>query len=249
MVTILSFGLIDEEELQHLAESILSNGLINPITVRVWKDKFMIVAGERRWRACKLAGLKKIEAFVKTYKDDVDWQIESLIENWQRENLSSVEKEKYLWKIWNVGKFKTHKELGKALGVSEGNIQGILRAREIRKNLPKQASANISTRTILDVKGLEKKEQTELLTKISKGKISQTDSNTIREYARVIKQSTPEVKKALLSDEINVEQAERITKLKTPEQRTKAIQEHKNIGLIDRNIERNVENQETANDN
>ncbi len=52
----------DKEGIKELAESILGNGLINPITVRKWKDeRFMIVAGERRWRAHKVAGLKTIQ--------------------------------------------------------------------------------------------------------------------------------------------------------------------------------------------
>ena len=206
MVTILSFGLIDEEELQHLAESILSNGLINPITVRVWKDKFMIVAGERRWRACKLAGLKKIEAFVKTYKDDVDWQIESLIENWQRENLSSVEKENNVYALWKTGKFKTYVELAKKLGVSDMSINDIIQAKEVRGR--SKAALLITTRTITDTKGLDDKERKQIFNKVEKGNLA---AEKVREIVKVIKQSTPEVKKALLSDEISVEQAERIT--------------------------------------
>ena len=55
----------DRESIKELAESILSNGLINPITVRSWKNKFMIVSGERRWQAHKVANIKTIPCVVK----------------------------------------------------------------------------------------------------------------------------------------------------------------------------------------
>ena len=81
----------DKEKTKELAESILSNGLINPITVKVWRKGFMIVSGERRWRAHKLANLKTIQAVVKEYKDDGQFMIDSLIENihkrWGKPNI------------------------------------------------------------------------------------------------------------------------------------------------------------------
>ena len=59
----------------------------------------MIVSGERRWRAHKVGGLKTITAFVKDYKDDTSFMVESLIENIQREDLSSMETAKFIKKI------------------------------------------------------------------------------------------------------------------------------------------------------
>lgn len=231
----------DKEKIQELAESILSNGLINPISIRVWKDKYMIVAGERRFRACKIAGLNTIQAFVKEYKNDIDWQIESLVENWQREDLTSVEKENNVYTLWKTNKFKTHKELAKKLGVNEVSIAQIIRAKEDRQRT--KAAFGIKTRTITDTEGLEDKERKQIFDKVEKGKLK---SQNVREVVRVIKQSQPEVKKALLDDKISVEQAERISKLQKPEQRTKAIQEHKNINMVEEHVERNIKNVETA---
>jgi len=90
----------DKEKGKELAESILSNGLINPITVRTWKGgRYMIVAGERRWRAHKIAKLKTITAFVKDYKSQGQFMVESLIENLHREDLTDWEEWKFIKQI------------------------------------------------------------------------------------------------------------------------------------------------------
>ena len=80
----------DEEKLQELADSIQSKGLIEPIIVQKQDDHYEIIAGERRWRACKLAGLKEIPVIVKEY-DNLERVEISLIENIQRENLNPIE--------------------------------------------------------------------------------------------------------------------------------------------------------------
>ena len=81
----------DEEALQELADSIREHGVISPITLRDNGDgSYMIIAGERRYRASKLAGLDRIPAYVRTAKDEqvAEW---SLIENIQREDLDAIE--------------------------------------------------------------------------------------------------------------------------------------------------------------
>lgn len=81
----------DEEALTELADSIREHGVISPITLRKNDDgTYMIIAGERRWRAAKLAGLDTIPAYVRTAKDEqvMEW---ALIENIQREDLDAIE--------------------------------------------------------------------------------------------------------------------------------------------------------------
>ena len=81
----------DEEALQELAQSISDHGVISPITLRKDADgKYMIIAGERRYRAAKLAGLQAIPAYIRTAKDEqvMEW---ALIENIQREDLDAIE--------------------------------------------------------------------------------------------------------------------------------------------------------------
>ena len=81
----------DEEALQELSQSISDHGVISPITLRKDADgKYMIIAGERRYRAAKMAGLTTIPAYVRTAKDEqvMEW---ALIENIQREDLDAIE--------------------------------------------------------------------------------------------------------------------------------------------------------------
>ena len=80
----------DDEKIEELAASIKENGLIQPIIVRKYNRGYQIVAGERRYRASKLAGLKTVPCVI---KDIDDKQVDTLaiIENIQRENLSPIE--------------------------------------------------------------------------------------------------------------------------------------------------------------
>lgn len=80
----------DEDSLQELADSIKQYGLLQPILVQDRKDYYEIIAGERRWRAAKLAGLKEVPVIIKNYSEQEIMEI-SLIENIQREDLNPIE--------------------------------------------------------------------------------------------------------------------------------------------------------------
>ena len=80
----------DEDALQELADSIKQFGLLQPILVQDRKEYYEIIAGERRWRAAKLAGLREIPVIVRNYTDQEIVEI-SLIENIQREDLNPIE--------------------------------------------------------------------------------------------------------------------------------------------------------------
>ena len=81
----------DPESLQELANSIKQLGLVQPITLRqISENKFQIIAGERRWRASQLAGLKAIPAYIRTIKDENVMEM-ALVENIQREDLNAIE--------------------------------------------------------------------------------------------------------------------------------------------------------------
>lgn len=80
----------DEESLQELAESIKQFGVLQPLIVQQRKDYYEIIAGERRWRAAKLAGLKEVPVVIREMTDQEIVEI-SLIENIQRENLNPIE--------------------------------------------------------------------------------------------------------------------------------------------------------------
>ena len=80
----------DEDSLQELADSIRQFGLLQPILVQDKKSYYEIIAGERRWRAAKLAGLKEVPVIIRNLTDQEVVEI-SLIENIQREDLNPIE--------------------------------------------------------------------------------------------------------------------------------------------------------------
>lgn len=83
--------LFNEEALHELANSIREIGIIQPITLRqIAENRFQIIAGERRWRASQIAGLKSIPAYIRTIKDENVMEM-ALVENIQREDLNSIE--------------------------------------------------------------------------------------------------------------------------------------------------------------
>jgi ParB family chromosome partitioning protein len=82
-----------ETNLNELTQSILANGIVQPIVVRKVNEKYQIVAGERRWRASQKAGLKKIPAVIKNVTDDKLLEL-ALIENIQRQELNPIEEAK-----------------------------------------------------------------------------------------------------------------------------------------------------------
>jgi ParB family chromosome partitioning protein len=81
---------MDDARLDELAQSIKSNGVLQPILVRRVDDRFEIVAGERRWRAAQRAGLLKVPVTVREVPDDKLLEV-ALVENIQRENLNPIE--------------------------------------------------------------------------------------------------------------------------------------------------------------
>ena len=88
----------DEQALQELADSIKQIGIIQPIVVQKKDKYYVIIAGERRWRAAKIAGLKEIPVIVKDYTEKEIMEI-ALIENIQRENLNPIEEAKAYQKL------------------------------------------------------------------------------------------------------------------------------------------------------
>lgn len=90
----------DEDALNELSESIRNHGIIQPLIVRRVENRFEIVAGERRWRAARLAGLKEVPVIVKEYSDAECAEI-ALVENLQREDLNPIEEAVAFEKLLN----------------------------------------------------------------------------------------------------------------------------------------------------
>ena len=115
----------DEESLQELADSIIEQGLMQPVIVRKLDNNFEIIAGERRWRAAKLAKLDTIPVIVRDINDRTA-SIIALIENMQRVDLSSIEEAEGIKKM--IDEFgMTHEEASDAVGKSRSAVSNLLR--------------------------------------------------------------------------------------------------------------------------
>ncbi|MBP1532413.1 MAG: ParB/RepB/Spo0J family partition protein [Alphaproteobacteria bacterium] len=113
------------ETLKTLSESIKEKGVLQPLLLRQKKDKYEIIAGERRWRAAKMAGLNTVPAIIKNLTDAETLEI-ALIENLQRENLSAIEEAKGLHKL--IAEYEyTQEVLGKIIGKSRSYIANSIR--------------------------------------------------------------------------------------------------------------------------
>ena len=123
---------MDDAALDELAASIREHGVMQPILVRpVDGGRFEIVAGERRWRAAKRAGLTAVPALVKTVPDQSALAL-ALIENIQREDLNPLEQANAIHRL--IAEFGlTHDAAAKAVGRSRSAVTNLLRLRELAK--------------------------------------------------------------------------------------------------------------------
>ena len=115
----------DDEKILELAESIKSNGIIQPLVLKKVNNEYIIVAGERRWRAAKLIGLKEVPAIIMNLTEKQILEI-SLIENIQREDLNSIEEALAYKKLINDFNL-TQEELSKRIGKSRVTITNTIR--------------------------------------------------------------------------------------------------------------------------
>lgn len=126
----------DEERIQILSESIKEHGVLQPVILKTIENGYEIVAGERRWRASRLAGLKEIPAVVKDLENDQLVQI-SLIENLQREDLNQIEEAlAYNSLIEEYG--YTQEKVSKVVGKSRSHIANIIRLLALPEDIKHQ---------------------------------------------------------------------------------------------------------------
>ena len=123
-----------DEELKELSSSINNQGLIQPIIVKPTTNKqFLIIAGERRWRACQLNGMHEIDCIVKDL-DDTNVLEAALIENIQREDLNVIEEANAYKGLVDINKIN-NESLAKLIGKSSSHVSNILRLLELDKNI------------------------------------------------------------------------------------------------------------------
>ena len=136
--------IFDEQALQELSESIRTYGIVQPLVVRtVGEGRYEIIAGERRWRAAKAAGLTQVPVVVRTYEDRVAAEV-SLIENIQRENLNVVE-EATAYKVLLDMNDWTQEELAEKVGKSRSHVANLMRLLGLSPAVLKSVEAGVLT--------------------------------------------------------------------------------------------------------
>ncbi len=175
---------MDEASLAELAESIKARGVIQPVIVRpVGDSQFEILAGERRWRAARMAGLQMVPAVVREVPDEVALGI-GLIENIQREDLNPLEEALGLQRL--IREFKlTHDEVAKAIGRSRTGVTNLLRLLELAA--PVQAmlqDGKIDMGHARALLGLSGARQIEVANQVA------TQGLSVRETEKIVQQAT-----------------------------------------------------------
>lgn len=146
----------DPAHLQELAESIKNHGVLQPIVVRkIDSELYEIIAGERRWRAAQLAGLKEVPIFIKEISNE-EARAVALIENIQREDLNPIEEAIALQEMINEYHY-TQEQLAKSIGKSRSAITNTLRLLNLENDVKELIMSNKldmgHARTLLALEG------------------------------------------------------------------------------------------------
>lgn len=156
----------DDTSLNDLALSIKQHGIIQPLVLRRKNDKYEIIAGERRFKAAKLAGLASVPAVISNLDDNASAEV-AIVENIQRKDLTAIEEAKSFQALLDKG-YMTQDELARKMGLSQSAISNKLRLLTLDESVQEAIlSEKISerhARTLLKVPSHEK--QKELLNKI-----------------------------------------------------------------------------------
>ena len=191
--------LFDSEKIAELAESIKTHGIIQPLILRKhMEDQYIIVAGERRWRAAKMAGLKEVPAVIMELTDRDILEV-SLIENIQRQDLNPIEEAIAYRKLLNDFNI-TQEELSKRIGKSRVAIANTIRLTNLDDRVQQYIIESIITeghgRTLLSIS--DKQKQYELAQQVIDEKLS------VRELERLIKRVNEEKERIVWSsDDLN----------------------------------------------
>jgi len=199
----------DEEALDELAASIKEHGIIQPLILRDLGNKYEIIAGERRYKACQLAGVLEVPAVIGQMDDQTSAEL-ALIENIQRKDLSAIEEAKSYKKILDMGGF-TQDELAKRMGKGQSTIANKMRlltlTNEVQAALMNNLISERHARCLLQIK--DESKQKEVLNKIITERMNVRDTDNY--IKNIMETNTEEQKEDLLltpemSEKISVEE-------------------------------------------
>ena len=194
----------DEEKLEELASSIQQHGLIQPIVLRKLKTGYEIVAGERRWRACRIVGLKEVPCIVKELTDEENMLL-AIIENMQREDLNPIEEAEGLKQMIDTYGL-TQEQVSYSVGKSRPYITNSLRLLKLPEEVRTlTASGEISVghaKALAAVKDRDK--QITLAKKTAKDGLSVRQIELMAKETKAPARKVPKVKKS--ADEKKIEE-------------------------------------------
>jgi len=169
---------MDEERLEELAESIRQHGILQPILVRKSPEGFEIIAGERRWRAAKKAGLRTVPVIVEEVDEEKKLEL-ALVENLQREDLNPMELARGIKRL--MERFGlTQEEVAERLGKKRPTVANILRLLELPEDIQKLVEeGTLSLGHAKALLGLPEKEQRALLEEILSRSLSVRDTEQL----------------------------------------------------------------------
>ena len=191
-----------QEALAELAASIKRQGLMQPVLVRpIERDRYELIAGERRWRAAQMAGLDQVPALVREVSDDAALAM-SLVENIQRENLNPIEEAGGLQRL--VDEFKmTHEQAADAVGRSRTAttnllrllklarpvqamlMEGVLEMGHARALLSLDGARQVETANRVAARGLSVRETEALVQRLLRGQGARRRKRSDRDLARL----------------------------------------------------------------
>ena len=232
----------DEEGLKELSESIKQHGIIQPLVLRRLGNKYEIIAGERRFKAATMAGLRQVPAIISDIDDNKSAEI-ALVENIQRRNLTPIEEAKSYKNLLDRG-YMTQEQLAEKMGVSQSSIANKLRllnlAPEVQDALLQEKISERHARSLLV---LPKEEQAQWLQKILAKRL------TVRQLDLEIKKAKGEVNEDVplvnISPDVNkiISNASDINqKESTKEDKNMEIEQKDNISEIKPEEQKSIPN-------
>lgn len=201
----------DEEALQELSDSIKQYGIIQPLVVKKNADYYEIIAGERRWRAAKMAGLKEVPVIIKEYTEQEIVEI-SLIENIQRENLNPIEEAIAYKRLLDEFHLK-QEEVAKRVAKSRTTVTNSLRLLKLDERVQQMVIEEKLTsghvRALLAIE--DKNVQYNIAKKVYDEKLNVRDTEKLVKL--VLSPKAPKVKKKLTHEEIYHDMEERMKEI------------------------------------
>lgn len=195
---------MSQESLEELADSIRAQGLVQPIVVRpIADDKYEIVAGERRWRASRMAGLADVPVLVRDVSDRSAIAM-ALIENIQRENLNPMEEANALFRLREEFEM-THQQAAEAVGKSRTAVTNLLRLRNLNEDVKKLVeNCDLEMGHARALLALEGEQQSEAASQIVEKGLS------VRETEQLIRRLQNPKKPAQKQSQVELEEIDQI---------------------------------------